>query len=218
MHPQGNAHHSPPSPEPCVRPHRSCCLGVRGITLIAGVLLERETSWGALRHHAIPRDTPSTHTPPETKFILSPRGAHLSPETHVTPGEAANGSPQACPPWPLRSPHDEHAHTYTRTRIMASPHKPVQHRQTRMLGSSLPMVAQSLEQLLAPGRAVILTGPFTVMQFLDNKRLSAEKQRPDKCLSVACTRHTSPRAPTWAPRCRCPHSPQQPGSCPWPGA
>lgn len=41
-----------PPPEPCCGPHRSCCLGVRCITLVTGVLLEKKVR-GASGHQAI---------------------------------------------------------------------------------------------------------------------------------------------------------------------
>ena len=99
-----------PGPQTLPGPHHACCLGIRGVTLVAGVLLLRDSRWGAI--HMIPA--------PKRPWVgagspYPPRGAQPGPRIHASPGGHTHKITALHRPtvgWT-----DRHTHTHTHTHI-----------------------------------------------------------------------------------------------------
>ena len=96
-----------PTPKPSSNPHRACCLGIRGVTLVAGVLLLRDSRWGVSHMIPAPKQCPHT-TLGWGRQPLPSQGCPAQPQDSCQPWRT---HPQEyCPPQ-THSWTDTHTHT-----------------------------------------------------------------------------------------------------------
>ena len=101
--------HGLPTPKPSSDPHRACCLGIRGVTLVAGVLLLRDSRWGVSHMIPAPKQCPHT-TLGWGRQPLPSQGCPAQPQDSCQPWRT---HPQDhCPPQ-THSWTDTHTHTHT---------------------------------------------------------------------------------------------------------